>query len=59
MNAGWLILLLALEPEARPAQPTSILRTGADSLLAWVEGTRNGTLRRIEFPYRRTPCAGH
>jgi len=28
-----------------------------DSLLAWIEGTRNGQLRRIECPYRRVACA--
>jgi hypothetical protein len=22
----------------------------------WVEGTMNGTMRRIEFPYARVPC---
>jgi hypothetical protein len=31
-------------------------RTG-DALLAWIEGTRNGQPRRIEFPYRRAACA--
>ena len=31
-------------------------RLGADSVLAWVEGTMNGKSRRIEFPYRRVPC---
>jgi hypothetical protein len=34
-------------------------RREAGSLLAWVEGTRDGTSRRVEFPYRRVPCAGH
>ncbi len=29
---------------------------GPDSLLAWIEGTRNGRVRRVEFPYRRTGC---
>jgi hypothetical protein len=33
-------------------------RIGADSLLAWIEGERNGRTRRIEFPYRRVRCAG-
>jgi hypothetical protein len=28
-------------------------RFGADSLLAWIEGTQKGKLKRIEFPYRR------
>jgi hypothetical protein len=31
---------------------------GTDSLVAWVEGTRQGRVRRIEFPYRRTSCPG-
>ena len=30
----------------------------ADSLLAWIEGTRNGQVRRIPFPYAKTACAG-
>lgn len=32
-------------------------RAGADSLVAWVEGSMGGKNRRIEFPYRRTACA--
>ena len=31
-------------------------RTG-DALLAWIEGERAGRLQRMEFPYRRVPCA--
>ena len=31
-------------------------RTGSDSLIAWIEGSREGQARRIEFPYRRVPC---
>jgi hypothetical protein len=31
-------------------------RDGADALLAWIEGTRNGQVRRVEFPYRRVSC---
>jgi Domain of unknown function (DUF6265) len=31
-------------------------RKGAD-LLAWIEGTRNGQARRLEFPYQRAVCA--
>ena len=31
-------------------------RRGADSLLAWIEGTQQGQVRRIEFPYRRAVC---
>jgi hypothetical protein len=33
-------------------------REGANSLLAWIEGSLNGQLRRIDFPYRRAVCAG-
>jgi hypothetical protein len=28
------------------------------SLLAWIEGTRDGKPGRIEFPYQRVPCPG-
>jgi len=31
-------------------------RRGADSLLARVEGMRDGQLRGSDFPYRRVPC---
>jgi hypothetical protein len=24
--------------------------------LAWIEGSRDGGVRRIEFPYTRVPC---
>jgi hypothetical protein len=27
-----------------------------NALLAWIEGTQNGKVRRIEFPYLRTSC---
>ena len=33
-------------------------RDGPDALLAWIEGTRNGQIRRVEFPYRRVACPG-
>lgn len=29
-----------------------------DSLYAWIEGDQSGELRRIEFSYRRSECAG-
>jgi hypothetical protein len=32
-------------------------RRRGSSLVAWVEGTRDGKARRIEFPYRRAACA--
>jgi len=28
-------------------------RLGADELMAWIEGTRDGKTRRVDFPYRR------
>ena len=33
-------------------------RLGADSLLAWVEGSVDGRARRIDFRYARVPCTG-
>ena len=32
-------------------------RRGTDSLLARIEGTRNGALRGIDFPYARSACS--
>ncbi len=29
---------------------------GTDSLVAFIEGPRGGSIRRIEFPYRRATC---
>ena len=34
-------------------------RLGGDSLIGWIEGTRDGRARRIDFPYARVACAGH
>jgi hypothetical protein len=33
-------------------------RTGPDSVLAWIEGTVDGRVRRVQFAYRRTACPG-
>ena len=44
-------------PEHDFPQRVGYRRVGADSVLAWVEGTMNGKLRRIEFPYARVPCS--
>jgi hypothetical protein len=33
-------------------------RLSGDSLGAWIEGTVGGHVRRIDFPYRRSRCAG-
>src|SRR5882672_8744850 len=43
---------------AFPPQRVGYKRDG-DSLLAWIEGPRNGQTRRIEFPYRRVACGGN
>jgi len=43
-------------PEHDFPQRVGYRRVGADSVLAWVEGTMSGTMRRIEFPYARVPC---
>jgi hypothetical protein len=29
---------------------------GGDSLLAHIEGSRDGEVRRVDFPFRRAPC---
>jgi hypothetical protein len=34
----------------------SYRRAGRDSVVAWIDGTSKGTVRRIEFPYRRVAC---
>ena len=33
-------------------------RRDGDALLAWIEGLRNGQMRKIEFPYRKVTCGG-
>jgi hypothetical protein len=33
-------------------------RDGADGLVGWIDGVREGKPRKVEFPYRRTACAG-
>ncbi len=37
-------------------QRVGYARRGADSLIAWIEGTSNGRTRRIPFPYARVAC---
>jgi len=32
-------------------------RIDGEALLAWVSGSQNGKVRRIEFPYKRARCA--
>ena len=43
-------------PEHDFPQRVGYRRVGTDSVRAWVEGTMNGTMRRIEFAYARVPC---
>jgi hypothetical protein len=40
-------------------QRISYRPVGADSLIARIEGTRNGALRGIDYPYGRVPCTKH
>jgi hypothetical protein len=40
-------------------QKVGYQRTGADTLLAWIEGTQKGQTRRIDFQYRRANCPTH
>lgn len=43
-------------PEHDYPQVVGYRRTGADSVLAWIDGSSGGKSRRVEFPYRRVPC---
>ncbi|MEO5817018.1 MAG: DUF6265 family protein [Gemmatimonadaceae bacterium] len=45
-------------PEHDFPQRVGYARRGADSLVAWIEGTSNGRMRRIPFPYKRVSCSG-
>ena len=43
-------------PDHDYPQEVGYRRLGADSLLAWIDGTVGTRSRRIEFPYRRVSC---
>jgi hypothetical protein len=45
-------------PEHDFPQRVGYARRGADSLIAWIEGTSNGRTRRIPFQYKRVACSG-
>jgi hypothetical protein len=45
-------------PEHDYPQMVGYRRAGADSVVAWIDGTSRGKPRRIEFPYRRVACGG-
>jgi len=51
-------LVVFENPEHDFPQRIGYRRNGSDELLAWIEGTHNGKARRIEYPYRRSPCGG-
>ncbi|HKQ18433.1 MAG TPA: DUF6265 family protein [Candidatus Eisenbacteria bacterium] len=46
------------DPKHDFPQRVGYRRVGSDSLVAWIEGSRGGKMRHIEFPYRRASCAG-
>ena len=33
-------------------------RDGDNAMHAWIEGSRNGEMRHVDFPYRQVVCAG-
>jgi hypothetical protein len=45
-------------PDHDYPQEVGYRRAGADSLIAWVDGTLNGKARRMEFRYARARCSG-
>ncbi len=45
-------------PEHDYPQIVGYRRVGADSVIAWIDGTSRGKQRRVDFPYRRVACAG-
>jgi hypothetical protein len=51
-------LVVFENPEHDFPQRVGYRRVGTDSLVAWIEGTRGGLERRVEFPYRRARCVG-
>jgi len=49
-------LVVFENPEHDFPQRIIYRRRGADSLIARIEGTRNGKTRGIDFPYERVNC---
>ena len=45
-------------PEHDYPQTIGYRRAGADSVVAWIDGTSRGQKRRVDFPYRRVACTG-
>jgi len=46
-------------PEHDYPQIVGYRRSGADSVVAWIDGTTGGKSRRVEFRYRRVSCSGN
>ena len=49
------VILVFENPKHDFPQRIGYQRKG-NALLAWIEGTQNGKVRRVEFPYLRTSC---
>lgn len=45
-------------PEHDYPQIVGYRRSGADSVMAWIDGRQGDKRQRIEFPYRRVACPG-
>jgi hypothetical protein len=45
-------------PEHDYPQTVGYRRAGADSVVAWIDGTSRGKKRRVDFPYSRVACTG-
>lgn len=43
-------------PEHDYPQIVGYRRSGADSVIGWIDGRQGGKRQRIEFPYRRVAC---
>ena len=51
------IAVLFENPQHDFPQRVGYRSSGPDTMLAWIEGTAKGKSRKLEFPYRRVPCA--
>jgi hypothetical protein len=51
-------LVIFEDPAHDFPQQVGYQKAGADSLIAFIAGTRNGEMRTIPFPYRRVRCEG-
>jgi hypothetical protein len=51
-------MVVFANPEHDFPQRIGYRRAGPDSLVAWIEGTIDGAVRRVDFSMRRTTCPG-